>query len=104
MPNDLMNVLVARYWIERAEAATGDDARRAYGLAARAYDTTVRETDPRYDTSRGMYAANALGAAIRSGDRALIARLAAEYTRADFVPSPTMAEVIRRMVAKLPAE
>lgn len=102
--SDLASVRAARYWTERAEKSTDPaDAQRSYRIAAQGYATIVRETDRRYDTSRGMYAINALRAATLSGDRPLALALAAEYTDAAFVPSPFTATVIRNMVAKLRA-
>ncbi len=102
--NDLANVRAARYWTERAEKSTDPaEAQRFYRIAAEGYATTVRETDRQYDTSRGVYAINALRAAALSGDRAFALSLAAEYTGAAFVPSPFTAKVLGEMAAKLRA-
>lgn len=99
-PYTLGDVLVAQTWAELAEKAdlTGTPSAFYWRGAADAYAGVVRATPPDYDTSRGVYAIIALRAARQSGDRALFAKLAAEFSSPDAHIAPFSARVIAGMV------
>jgi len=96
----LRDVLEARTWVELAEKADlrGSPSAFYWAGAANAYVAVVRATPHDFDTSRGMYAINALRAARQSGDESLFAALAEEFSSPDAHIGPFSAQVIAGMV------